>query len=84
MAERTCFSQVGTVTAFGTVAKDRRNPLLKIGSQLAADKDPGRPWSSGGIYSAIVADQSEHPGRRPFFDVCEHSTTAALLWPSAA
>eukprot|EP01051_Picozoa_sp_SAG22_P013177 SAG22_NODE_1449_length_4399_cov_6.411860_4_plen_537_part_00 len=67
---------VGTVTTFGTVTKAPQNPLLKIGAQLAEDKDPERPWSSGGIYSAIVADQSGRRQGKPW----RAYFTASLNW----
>ena len=59
-------ASAGTVTTFGRVTKYARNPLLKIGAQRAADKDPERPWSSGGLYSAIVADQSGKRSGKPW------------------
>lgn len=66
----------GTVTTFGRVAKCSTNPLLKIGAQRAADKDPKRPWSSGSIYSAIVSDQSGKRSGKPW----RAYFTAALNW----
>ena len=42
-------ASTGAVTTFGTVTKDARNPLLKIGAQRKVDQDPKRPWSTGGI-----------------------------------
>jgi hypothetical protein len=62
-------------TTFGTVFVHPK-PLLKIGSQLESAQDPLRPWSTGGIYSAVIADQSgkrSGAGWRAYF-------TSGLNW----
>ena len=69
-------SATGAVTTFGTVTKDARNPLLKIGAQREVDQDPKRPWSTGGIYSAIVADQTGKRAGKPW----RAYFTAGLNW----
>eukprot|EP01044_Picomonas_judraskeda_P016698 COSAG03_NODE_3011_length_2287_cov_9.147166_2_plen_327_part_00 len=69
-------ASTGAVTTFGTVTKDARNPLLKIGAQRKVDQDPKRPWSTGGIYSAIVVDQTGKRSGKPW----RAYFTAGLNW----
>ena len=69
-------SGTDAVTTFGTVTKDARNPLLKVGAQREVDQDPKRPWSTGGIYSAIVADQTGKRMGKPW----RAYFTAGLNW----
>jgi hypothetical protein len=57
---------VGTLTTFGTATKHPGNPLLKLGAQRAADKDPVRPWASGSIYTSILADQTGKRSGKPW------------------
>ena len=72
----TAGSTHGVVTTFGTVTKHPSNPLLKIGAQQAEDKDAARPWSSGSIYSAVIADQTGRRRGKPW----RCYFTAGLNW----